>query len=417
MKFILTLLLTFVSLSASSALTCANLNKDLSIGSKGQDVVSLQKFLTEKGFLKQKGSVDFDKATEDALKSYQKSKKLKETGKATFAVRKEIKSESCKITNSTNKVTFAKSESEGVQNSPSSMSNMSPKVVSATINKMNTNSLPKPQIMNSMNMATMTMPNMMPNMINGGMSSSTNLKEFEDLSSPKIYSLDKIMFFRKALTKTKLTVNGENLSRISNKFILNGPNNKEYILGEAESLSGTSTALSTDFTMKKFNCGNDCNDYLDEGEYLLSIKTSKGLSNSLPIKLRLISFSSSSGSLNSSVKQKVKGALLGQVSFSTGMSVKADKLKVAITGPLSNKVTNIKIKDELASKVITGNQTYDLGGVGVNEHASKIYSIYGDVDSMISGSINIDTVITIRDYYSNSEVEIKPDTMLVTISE
>ena len=95
-KVFYSLFLFLIMTSYSSALTCTDLQKDLSKVSRGKEVTSLQKFLYEKGFLKSAPDGVYGNTTIEAVKEYQKSAKLTANGNVFSITRQAIRKESCK---------------------------------------------------------------------------------------------------------------------------------------------------------------------------------------------------------------------------------------------------------------------------------------------------------------------------------
>jgi hypothetical protein len=83
--------------TAVSALSCTNLGKNLHRGNETDAVTMLQIFLVEKGFLKEKPSGFFGDLTIAAVKAYQRSLGIKETGMVYDVTREAIKQETCGI--------------------------------------------------------------------------------------------------------------------------------------------------------------------------------------------------------------------------------------------------------------------------------------------------------------------------------
>ena len=81
--------------SSSSALTCANLTKSLAQGSESSDVLRLQQFLFEEGYLSTKPTGYFGAGTFKAVKAFQKANGLDQVGSTGPGTRAKIKEKSC----------------------------------------------------------------------------------------------------------------------------------------------------------------------------------------------------------------------------------------------------------------------------------------------------------------------------------
>ncbi|MEI6810558.1 MAG: peptidoglycan-binding domain-containing protein [Candidatus Nomurabacteria bacterium] len=81
--------------SSSSALTCTNLTKPLANGSKDSEVLKLQQFLFDGGYLSTKPNGYFGAGTLTALKKFQKANGLAQVGSVGPGTRSKIKEVSC----------------------------------------------------------------------------------------------------------------------------------------------------------------------------------------------------------------------------------------------------------------------------------------------------------------------------------
>lgn len=96
MKKITSTLIVLLGVSyVSAASTCVDIKGNLSHGNKTSSVTSLQNFLIQKGFLKTTSSGVFDESTISALKGYQKSIGLSQTGNTGPKTREAIRKGTC----------------------------------------------------------------------------------------------------------------------------------------------------------------------------------------------------------------------------------------------------------------------------------------------------------------------------------
>lgn len=95
MKKIVGILLTVLSISYASALTCTDLPKNLMKTSESSSVLLLQNFLKDKGYLQAKPNGYFGQGTLAAVKLYQKSSGIVSTGNVFSLTRTSIKRDSC----------------------------------------------------------------------------------------------------------------------------------------------------------------------------------------------------------------------------------------------------------------------------------------------------------------------------------
>ena len=98
-KNIITLLLFISSctFSQASTFTCITLTKPLSKGSENSEVLKLQQFLTEGGYLPVKPNGYFGENTKKAVSAFQKKQKINVTGAAGSLTRAKINEISCTV--------------------------------------------------------------------------------------------------------------------------------------------------------------------------------------------------------------------------------------------------------------------------------------------------------------------------------
>lgn len=94
-KFLLSLSFLLVNISFAHALVCVDLSTDLTKGKETSDVLVLQNFLATKGFLTAKPNGYFGDGTFSAVKKYQKSVNLSQSGGVLPLTRAAIKKETC----------------------------------------------------------------------------------------------------------------------------------------------------------------------------------------------------------------------------------------------------------------------------------------------------------------------------------
>jgi peptidoglycan hydrolase-like protein with peptidoglycan-binding domain len=114
--------------SSSSALTCANLTKSLAQGSENSDVLRLQQFLFEEGYLSTKPTGYFGVGTFKAVKAFQKANSLDQVGSTGPGTRAKIKEKSC----ATQSKPAAVVTSKAITPSPTALNTDSTKAVQPT---------------------------------------------------------------------------------------------------------------------------------------------------------------------------------------------------------------------------------------------------------------------------------------------
>ena len=94
-KILLVSFSLLITISSTSALTCANLTKSLSKGATNKEVTLLQQFLYDSGYLATSPNGYYGNGTIAAVKKFQKANKLSQTGTVGSLARKKIKEVSC----------------------------------------------------------------------------------------------------------------------------------------------------------------------------------------------------------------------------------------------------------------------------------------------------------------------------------
>jgi peptidoglycan hydrolase-like protein with peptidoglycan-binding domain len=115
MKKLFVLLVLLGSIFEVSALSCTDLQKNLVRGAENSDVLALQGFLYEKGYLKANPNGYFGAGTLTAVKNYQGAKGLARSGQVFPLTRETIKKESCGSTNTRPSPSQAKQSSSEVK--------------------------------------------------------------------------------------------------------------------------------------------------------------------------------------------------------------------------------------------------------------------------------------------------------------
>lgn len=94
-KIVLGLSFFLISISYASALSCLNLQNNLTQGWETSEVMSLQNYLSQKGFLTVEPNGYFGPSTLSAVRRYQDSVGLPDTGIVTSATRQAVYTETC----------------------------------------------------------------------------------------------------------------------------------------------------------------------------------------------------------------------------------------------------------------------------------------------------------------------------------
>lgn len=368
MKKFLGVFIFLISFNFVSALTCVDLQTNLSKGNENNSVKLLQIFLNEKGFLKSTPNGYFGPATVTALKAFQKSQGISQVGTTGPSTRSAIKKVSCVNNQTTN--TQTQTETQNIPKTP---------VISTPA-------------------TVVTTP------------------------APHIDSIDKATFLTGGTMDAGLVIHGSNFSSTSNQIIFKIQNsNRLYIVSAkiASTATGTMITVPSTFTSALLVCGNGCKEKLMVGSYDVIVKTDGGESNAGFISIKSVNVGVTSGTSYSSIKQQTTGANLGTITLGSSVSLSLESLALSITGsPFDvSRISNIRLKDELTGTFVSGGgYNYDLAKTSLIENQSKIYGIYADINSPLSGAINISGVLKTRDFIGNNLIQVQIPTFFVTIS-
>ena len=101
-----------ININSVSALSCVNISNNLIKGKENSEVLMLQNFLFEKGFLTTKPNGYFGEGTFSAVKKYQDSVSLPDSGLVFNLTRQSIKNETCSTNATTSSNTVAQNQSQ-----------------------------------------------------------------------------------------------------------------------------------------------------------------------------------------------------------------------------------------------------------------------------------------------------------------
>jgi peptidoglycan hydrolase-like protein with peptidoglycan-binding domain len=351
----------------SYADTCTDISINLSRGNENNQVFILQEFLVEKGLLKATPNGYFGPQTFAAVKLYQKSKGIIQTGNVATLTRQSVKLETCTVKSPAN-------------NYPGGTSQISPVTASTTVQNV-------------------TPPLKGP--------------------SPIIASIDYATFISGGKMDAPLTIRGTGFSSLNNRVLLKLVGaNRVYDLGNFPSLNGTTTVVTPSFVINSYSCGSGCTEPLPVGNYLVTVKTDVGESNEGGITVRSVTTSSRSGTISAPIQQQATEALLGTITIGANTPVSLEEISMSITSSLSSGagISGLKLVDELTEQVINGGPTFNLNKVLLTENQSKIYSLYGNVNVSSSQSITISSTLKVKEFIGNNFIYITIPVILDTIS-
>lgn len=358
--------LLFALLVSSVAYTYAApclviLNTNLTRGAESGSVLLLQNFLAGKGYLKATPNGYFGPATLAAVKLYQKSVGLPQTGAVLTLTRAALAKEVC----STNGVLPP-----------------SPALAVGTTTQQ-----------------------------------ATSTSQTTYYPRPTVAVLDKGTLFAGAATSTwNVMIQGSSFDTVSNTvYMRNQMNGRKYKLGIYQSPDTKTILLPNTLTQTSFSCGNTCLESLTPGNYDLTIENKGGESDPIYLTVKGFAISAQSGSLSEPVKQNAIRTRLGTISFAASVPFYVTDITASLrTEGFSGGtgVSDLTFKDEVTGTTITNFGTE----VVVSENASKIIGIYGNVSSQSSGSIIGGVSVTIKDFVGNKPVTFNSPSFLTTVS-
>lgn len=384
MKKIISILIIFAGISFASAGVCVDISQNLSKGSENSSVLALQNFLFQKGLLKATPNGYFGPATGTALKSYQKNVGLSQVGNTGPSTRTAIKKETCSVSSTP----------------PSS-------IISPVACTQEAKLCPDGSYV-SRTKADCSFASCSPLIV-------------PIATLPVIDSIDKATFIAKGTMTAPLVIHGNNFSTSGNSVLLKlQGTSKVYTIATStiSTATGTVITINSGFTNMLIPCGDGCEEFLPANNYDVVVKNSRGESNKGYISINSIISSSSSGSQNIAIVQKIKQARLGTITFSSSAPVSLESLAFTFTGsPFdTSKLTNITLKDEITGESIGGGPTFDLKHFYLQENQSKIYDVYADINSVFSGLLSINTILSVKDFIGKNIIKMNLPEFIVTIS-
>jgi peptidoglycan hydrolase-like protein with peptidoglycan-binding domain len=351
--FVALLLSIVASVSAQSTGTCFDIQVNLTRGTESKNVLGLQNFLYSKGFLKATPNGYFGPGTFQAVKLYQKSVGLPNTGAVLSMTRLSIKNATCT------------SLSSPLGNSSSSPSTGTSVVTSR--------------------------------------SSSTPITSIV-YPRPAISSLEKGTLFKGGVTTWGVTINGSSFSSTTNiVYIRNRESGRKYKIGTFSSADQKTVLLPPTLTKDSFSCGNNCFETLPTGTFDLTVENEGGESDPIFLTIKAFSISSVSGSVYAAVPNG-PSQLLGTISFAGSEPLYVSDIDIAMVAEgflYGGGVSGLTFKDEL-----TGKKIDTFGQIAADENQSKIIGIYGNVDAKngYGGTITVNGTITIMDYVGKKPI-------------
>ncbi len=362
MKYFILTSLAVLSFSFSYAGTCVDVTSALARGAESSSVKVLQQFLVEKGHLKAVPNGYFGAGTQTALRAYQKSKGISQTGTTGPATRAALKKDSCGTTSQNTVV--------------------SPVVSTPVQNQVATTSIP-----------VVTLP------------------------APKLTSLDLTTLFAGGTTDWSLMVYGTGFSTSSNTMkLFSRSNGKVYTLGNSASSDGKQLALPINLTGKTFPCGTSCLEKIQPGDYDLVISHGGGESNTLLLSVKPFNLSVVTGTISAPLSYTAKNARIGTVSFASSAIFKITDITPTIStseGFVGGGISGLVLKDELSGQTLA----YDKSVAEVLPNQSKIIGLYGTVSTQVPGRVTTTFALSIEDYIGHKKTTFISGEILTSIAQ
>lgn len=376
MKKILVISFTILSFQFTYAGTCIDIAKNLNKWEESPSVLSLQKFLVSKGLLKATPNGYFGNATFSAVKSYQKSANILQTGTVGISTRASIKKETCNNTSTVAPI---------VQNNIKTNTIVATSTIKSTATS---TSVATPSI----NKATTT----------------TVYK------TPTVSRLSNVTFFIGGTRDWDVYLYGTNFSTSTTNSIYFKSKNtgKKYLIGEVKSLNSTDIIIPRDFMAKTLPCGSGCSEAISLGGYEISVLSNGLESNTIYTTVNSFTSTVVTGTENQALVSKVKGAFFGRLSFAVGAPIQLISVTPVITteGFSSGTVRATRLTDEA-----TGT-TYSASTNTVSAYQSQMMSLYGDLDGPSSGRIMTTFKITVMDYVSRKNTTFSSPVLMTTVT-
>jgi peptidoglycan hydrolase-like protein with peptidoglycan-binding domain len=469
MKRSIVIALLCASISPVFAATCVDLPSNLSQRAESSSVLLVQNYLFEKGFLFVKPNGYFGPSTLKAVKAYQKSKGLSQSGAVFPMTRAALKKDSCSPSNlvaasnslkqsATSSVKTAPNQGAQIETNqalpptvtltadPSPVSYGGNSIVKYTssgatscritrlsdetwvgvnlsdIIQVPSVKIPETYAVTCKGIGGMVTKSITIAVLPKPVTNDAAADDFWNYPIPRVDSLGTSLFIVNSTTTANLIIRGTNFSTSSNTIIgtLQGTS-KTFILGTSTSADTKSITLNSDFLRKKYPLGNSGEDYLPVGYYLITVKTKGGESNSGFLSLKSVVTSSTSGSPDLSILPKTTRVKVGTVTLSSSMLASLQSIAFTLSGTsgVVAKTSNITLKDLGTGVSTTGGPSFTFTAEDLLENQSKLYELYadfGDILSKDAGNITFSGVLTIMDYITKipTQVAIPPFTVSVS---
>lgn len=417
-KFLLLISFVYIAnISFASASSCIDIKSNLIKGYRNSNVLSLQNFLYEKGYLKATPNGYFGNGTFSAAKAYQKSVGLYSSGKVLTLTRAAIKKETCNNNNNVG-VLPVKSNVPSV-NEPIFCTM---EVTRCPDGSYVGRSGPKCEFLAC------------PKEVKSVPAATTTISVVDNSPLPVISSLDRRVFFEKGIVDKGFTLTGFNFSTTSNNiYAVNQLDRTKYFIGSFKLVTSSTSTIyaSSSLTSDYFSCGTGCYKRLTPGYYDMFINNSGTDSNTTFFSVKNFNITANSGTENNAILGSSTLVKIGNIQFSGGAPLYIDSILVDLVpdtqaaqdyAPIKTSYfTNFKFKDEMTGQMITlggGGGVYTMPtGSTLGEFQTKNIGIYADVHSPVSGMLRATLGVNVRDQLLNGKAKIYAPEVLITVSK
>ena len=358
------------------ASSCVDLKINLVKKNKGNNVLLLQNFLYDSGYLKALPNGYFGEGTFKAVVNYQRDLGYTPSGKVFALTRAAIKKETCNNKNTDTVSAQPKSNTPAVNiNEPvfctTEVTRCSDgSYVGRTGPKCEFLACPK----NNQSVSVAT---------------TSKVTTADDYPLPYINSIDRTYYFENSITDKGFTLTGNNFGTTSNDiYVVSKMGGLKYFVGSFKKTTETTLYASSSLSSDYFSCGTNCSRRLAPGIYDLYIDRKGSYNNIISFNIKNFRITPTSGSESSAILGMSTSTKIGSIQFSGLASFSFDTLSVdfredttGLTTIRKTHFSNFVFKDSSTGEKITTS-------INVNEGQTKSIDIYADINTQQnSGSI------------------------------
>ncbi len=230
---------------------------------------------------------------------------------------------------------------------------------------------------------------------------------------PFVTTLSRTVLLRDSLPKEGILVTGRNFAATNTVILQSKLNQRLYEAGSFSSADGKTFTIAASTTNVELPCGVGCKEKLPTGDYSVQIKTAGGESNVVYLSVKSFTTSSILARANTTVAASSTNVKLGTITVSTSLPgvLKSLTLRASSTSSkLPGKVTNLKLKDLVSNKTISGSGlVFSLSDTSLPENNSRYYDLYADVGNVSvdeAGQVAYSGEFLLKDTLGNVEINL-----------